>query len=143
MGQCADPGAVLPAVVGQADQAVALRVAAGEQRAARRRAQRGCGVRAGEQDALCGELIEPRAGDIGVPVGAEVAAEVVPVHEQHVVASRSVTVSPSCPVGTPNSGYRDPATLWLTESNLSTVAISSTGWGWVAACKRGFVIYSN
>jgi hypothetical protein len=79
--QRADTGAVLPAVMGQAYQAVALRVATGEQRAARRRAQRRGGVRAGEENALCGELIEPRAGNVGVAVGAEVAAEVVPMHE--------------------------------------------------------------
>jgi hypothetical protein len=71
----------------QANQAVALRVAAGEQGAARGRAQRGRGVRAAEQDALRGELIQARAGDVGVAVCAEVAAEVVPMHEQHVVAS--------------------------------------------------------
>jgi len=44
-------------------------------------------VRVGEQDALCGQLIQPRAGNIGVAVGAEVAAEVVPMDKQHVVAS--------------------------------------------------------
>jgi negative regulator of sigma E activity len=44
-------------------------------------------VRVGEQDALRGEPIQPRAKDIGVAVRAEVAAEVVPMHEQHVVAS--------------------------------------------------------
>src|SRR5882762_1092323 len=72
--------------MGQAHQAVALRVAAGEQGAARRRAQRRSGVRAGEQDALCGQLIEPGAGDIGMAVCAQVTTEVVPMHEQHVVA---------------------------------------------------------
>ena len=88
MRQRADACAVLPAVVSQADQAVALRVAAGEQGAARRRAQRCGGVRAGEQDALGGELVESRAGDVGVAVHAEIAAEVVPMHDQHVVSSR-------------------------------------------------------
>src|SRR5258705_5018562 len=73
----------------QANQAVVLRVAAGEQGASRGRAQRGRGVRAAEQDALRSELIQARAGDVGVAICAEVAAEVVPMHEQHVVASLS------------------------------------------------------
>src|SRR4029078_6752368 len=42
----------------------------------------------GEDNALCGESIEPRAGDVAVAVGAEIPAEVVPMHEQHVVSSR-------------------------------------------------------
>src|ERR1700737_1252457 len=131
--------------MGQAHQAVALRVAAGEQGAARRRAQRRSGVRAGEQDALCGQLIEPRAGDIGMAVRAEVTAEVVPMHEQHVVASLGHLLSfpapvlpRSCPVGTPNSAHGDSATLWLTASNLSTVVGSSTGWA--SAGGRGPVV---
>src|ERR1700752_4644935 len=99
--------------MGQANQAVALRVAAGEQGAARGRAQRGCGVRTAEEDALRGELIQARAGDVGMAVCAEVAAEVVPMYEQHVVASLGhfLSVLP----------------LWLTESNLSTDRNSSTG----------------
>ena len=107
--QGAHPGAVLPAVVRQPDQAVALRIAAGEQRAPRRRAQRRGGVRAGEQDALGGEPVEPWAGHVGVPVGAEISAEIVPVHEQHVV-----------PLGHYTS-FR------CRGSNLSTNRISSTG----------------
>src|SRR6478752_4631300 len=79
--------------MGQANQAVALGVAAREQGAARRRAQRRRGVRAREQDAFGGELVEPRAGDVGVAVGAEVAAEVVPMHEQHVVSLRGQCLS--------------------------------------------------
>ena len=83
--QRAHIGAVFPAVMGQSQQPVAVRVAAGEQRPPRRRAQRRGGVRAGEQNALGGELVEPRAGHVGVAVDTEITAEVVPVHDQHVV----------------------------------------------------------
>ena len=82
MGECADAGPVLPAVMGQADQPVALWVSAGEERTARRRAQGRGGMCAGEQDALGRELVEPGAGDVVVSVCAEIAAEVVPMHEQ-------------------------------------------------------------
>src|SRR5882757_4029143 len=43
---------------------------------------------AGEQDALGGQLIQAWAGHVGVAVRAEIAAEVMPVHDQHVVALR-------------------------------------------------------
>ncbi len=42
----------------------------------------------GEEDALGGELVEPRAGDVVVPVYAEIAAEVVPMHDEQVVSPR-------------------------------------------------------
>src|SRR4051794_33733337 len=116
MRERADAGAVFPAMVGKADQTVALRVPSGEQRATRGRAQRRGGVRAGEQDALRGELIKPRARHVRVAVSAEVTAEVVPMHDQHVVAWRGH--SPFLPaVGPPNSADGYPATLWLTRSN--------------------------
>src|SRR3954468_17285096 len=79
--------------MGQPDQTVALRIATGEQGSARRRAQRRCGMRAGEEDALCGQLIEPRARNVGVAVGAEIPAEVVPMHEQHIVSWRGHCLS--------------------------------------------------
>ena len=110
--QRANARPVLPAVVGQPDQAVALRVAPGEQRAARRRAQRRGGMGAGEQDALGGESVQPWAGHVGVTVGAEIAAEVVPVHDQHVVALRARHVA-SFITSTPNRPLRMSATVSL------------------------------
>src|ERR1700757_965773 len=74
-------------MVGEADQSVALRVAAGEQRPARRRAQRRGGVCSGEQDALTGQPVEPRAGNVGVTVDTEIPAQIVPMHEQHIVTA--------------------------------------------------------
>src|SRR6202012_1378305 len=59
-----------------------------EQRSPRRRAQRCGGVRSGEQDSFGGQLIQPRARHVGVTVHPEIAAQIVPVHEQHVVAPR-------------------------------------------------------
>ncbi|SHU04733.1 Uncharacterised protein [Mycobacteroides abscessus subsp. abscessus] len=79
---------ILPPVMRQPDQPVALRVAPREQRTARRRAQRSGGVRAGEQDAFGGQLVQPGTADVAVAVRPEVAPEVVPVHEQHVLARR-------------------------------------------------------
>src|SRR5437764_687200 len=140
--QRTDVGAVFPAVMGQADQAVALRVAAGEQRAARRRAQRRGGVRAGEDNALRGELVEPRAGNVGVAVGAEVAAEVVPMHEQHVVASLGHCASLSSPVGTPNSAHGYSATLWLTDEVIHSAEFIHR-FGLVASCSAVFGRRSN
>src|SRR4030081_1274973 len=103
--------------MGQADQAVVLRVAAGEEGTARRRAQRRGGVCAREKDPFLGEFVKPRTRDVGMVVNAEIAPEVVPMHEQHVVSSLDHWASfliPSvhltrCPV--------DSATLWLTEGN--------------------------
>ncbi len=43
-------------------------------------------MRGGEEDSLGGEFVEARAGDVVVAVDAEIATEVVPVHEKHVVA---------------------------------------------------------
>lgn len=80
--------AVLETMVGQPDQAVAVRVAAGEQRPARRRAQRGGGMRAGEQDALGGQLVQMRTGDTVVAVGSQTTAQVMPMDDQHVVRLR-------------------------------------------------------
>ena len=88
LGQGAHISAVFPAVMGQADQAVALRVAPGEQRSARRGAQRRGGMGAGEQNALGGKTVQSRAGHVRVAVDTEVTPQVVPVHEQHIVASR-------------------------------------------------------
>ena len=42
----------------------------------------------GEEYALSGELVEPGAGDVIVPVCAEIAAEVVPMHDEQVVSLR-------------------------------------------------------
>jgi hypothetical protein len=75
-------------VVSEADQAIALRVSAGEERAARRGTQ-WCGrMCVGEEYALGGELVEPGTGDVIVPVCAEIAAEVVPMHDEEVVSPR-------------------------------------------------------
>src|SRR5690349_1219026 len=115
MGKRANTRAVLPAMVGKSDQAVALRVAAGEQRAARGRAQRRRGVGAGEDDAFGGQPVQSGALDVGVAVGAEVAAEVVPVDQQDVVPSHSHSVGPPSAVGPPNTACWNSATLWLTD----------------------------
>ena len=45
-------------------------------------------MRVGEEYALSSELVEPGAGDVVVAVYAEVAAEVVPMHDEHVVPAR-------------------------------------------------------
>jgi hypothetical protein len=42
----------------------------------------------GEQDALAGQLVETRAGDVGVTVHTEIPAEIVPMYEQHIVTAR-------------------------------------------------------
>ncbi len=41
----------------------------------------------GEQDALAGQLVEPRARNVGVSVDTEIPAQVMPVHEQHIVTA--------------------------------------------------------
>jgi hypothetical protein len=41
----------------------------------------------GEQDALAGQLVEPRAGNVGVAVDTEISAQIVPVHKQHIVTA--------------------------------------------------------
>jgi hypothetical protein len=43
----------------------------------------------GEQDALTSQLIEPRAGNVGVTVDTEIPAQIVPMHEQHIVTALS------------------------------------------------------
>lgn len=73
-------------MVGQPDKPIALRIATGEQRSARWRAQWRGGMRAGEQDAFGSQLIQARARHVRMTIDAEIATEVVPVHEQHVVA---------------------------------------------------------
>src|SRR3954447_14782663 len=114
--------------MGQTDQTVALRVAAGEQRPARRRAQRRGGMRAREDDALRRELVESRAGDVRVAVGPEVAAEVVPMNEQHVVPSRRhrISLRALSVHRTVPTGIRQP---FGSQSKLSPEPNSSTGWG--------------
>jgi hypothetical protein len=95
----------------QADKPVAVRVAPREQGPARRRAQRRGGVRAGEHDALGRELVEPRADHVGVAVDTEVTAEVVPVHDQHVVFPRVGHQDPFVVVGTPNRSIAGRASI--------------------------------
>jgi len=72
--QCSDAGTILPTVVRQPDQAIALRVTTGEQRPARRGAQWRGGMCPGQQNALGGQPIQLRAGYIGVPVDPEIPA---------------------------------------------------------------------
>src|SRR5271166_4303589 len=41
----------------------------------------------GQQDALIGELVEPRTRNVGVTVDTEIPAQIMPMHEQHIVAA--------------------------------------------------------
>ena len=78
-----------------------------------------------------GEVVEARAGDVSVAVHAEIAPEVVPMHDQHVVSSRLGHWA-SFPVSSVHRTrcQADSATLWLTESNLSTGAVFIHRLGW-------------
>src|ERR1700758_3882559 len=42
----------------------------------------------GEQDALIGQLVEPRARNVGATVDTEIPAQIMPMHEQHIVRPR-------------------------------------------------------
>src|ERR1700737_132631 len=44
-------------------------------------------MRSGEQDALAGQLVQSRARKIGVTVDAEIPAQIVPMHQQHIVTA--------------------------------------------------------
>lgn len=44
-------------------------------------------MRSGEQDALARQLVEPRAPNVRVTIDTEIAAEVVPMHQQHIVTA--------------------------------------------------------
>lgn len=44
-------------------------------------------MRAGEQDALAGQLVQAWARDVGVTIDTKVSPKVVPMHDQHVVTS--------------------------------------------------------
>ena len=83
--QRADVVVVLPAVVCEADQPVAVRVPAREQGATRRRAQRRRRMRVRQQHTLRGEPVEVRTTYPGRAVTPEVTAQIVPVHDQNVV----------------------------------------------------------
>ena len=129
MWQGANPGAIFPAVMRESHESVAVRVAACEKRASRRRTQRRTRMGVGEQDALRREPVEPRTTDVGTTVSAQAAAQVVPVHEQHVVASGH-RYSP-CIVGTPTPmsliRCAEIATsVVITNENTALVALAAT-----------------
>lgn len=41
----------------------------------------------GEQDALASQLVQPGARNVGVTVDAEIPAQIMPMHEQHIVTA--------------------------------------------------------
>src|SRR5262245_42779353 len=68
-----------------------------------------------------------RAGHIRVAVHTEIAAEVMPMHDQQVLPLRLGHVTSFPSTLRPNSLNLPSATVWITESYLFVVA-SSVGW---------------